>query len=46
MHEQNIECLFQSDLFYRDFFDVTWKAFTDYPIIRLNEYDGKKVSCV
>lgn len=32
-----------SDLFYRDFFDVTWKAFTDYPIKRLNEYDGKKV---
>ncbi|XP_076114479.1 EGF domain-specific O-linked N-acetylglucosamine transferase-like [Mytilus galloprovincialis] len=32
-----------SDLIYRDFFDVTWKAFTDYPVLRLSQYDGKKV---
>eukprot|EP00794_Sanderia_malayensis_P012818 gene12818-14131_t len=28
---------------YSDFFEDTWKAFTDHRIIRLNEYENKKV---
>ncbi|KAK3769696.1 hypothetical protein RRG08_004947 [Elysia crispata] len=28
---------------YGDFFSVTWKAFTDHPIIPLSDLDGKKV---
>lgn len=32
-----------SDMVYRDFFDITWKAFTDHPIIRLSAYDGRRV---
>jgi len=28
---------------YRDFFEDTWKAFTDYPIIRLDQYQRKKI---
>eukprot|EP00112_Aurelia_sp_Birch-Aquarium-sp1_P024077 Seg745.5 transcript_id=Seg745.5/GoldUCD/mRNA.D3Y31 product="EGF domain-specific O-linked N-acetylglucosamine transferase" protein_id=Seg745.5/GoldUCD/D3Y31 len=34
-----------SNMGYRDFFEDTWKAFTDYPIIRLDSYDKQKV-CV
>ena len=37
-------CSLQSSYGYGDFFSDTWKAFTRYPIIRLNEYDNKKVS--
>ena len=29
---------------YTDLFSETWKAFTDYPIIRLHEYDKKRVT--
>lgn len=29
---------------YTDLFSETWKAFTDYPIIRLHEYDNKRVT--
>jgi len=32
-----------STLPYRDFFSVTWKAFTKHPIIRLKDYAGKRV---
>ncbi|KAI8511526.1 hypothetical protein Bbelb_106260 [Branchiostoma belcheri] len=32
-----------SGLGYGDFFSDTWRAFSDYPIIHLKEYDGKKV---
>ncbi|CAH1785030.1 unnamed protein product [Owenia fusiformis] len=28
---------------YGDFFSDTWKAFTDYPVIHLKDFDGKKV---
>jgi tRNA U34 5-methylaminomethyl-2-thiouridine-forming methyltransferase MnmC len=31
---------------YMDLFAETWKAFTDYPIIRLHKYDKKTVSLV
>nr|XP_034305094.1 EGF domain-specific O-linked N-acetylglucosamine transferase isoform X2 [Crassostrea gigas] len=34
-----------STMGYSDLFSETWKAFTDYPIIRLHEYDKKRV-CV
>nr|XP_022298312.1 EGF domain-specific O-linked N-acetylglucosamine transferase-like [Crassostrea virginica] len=32
-----------STMGYTDLFSETWKAFTDYPIIRLHEYDKKRV---
>ncbi|XP_059152195.1 EGF domain-specific O-linked N-acetylglucosamine transferase-like [Physella acuta] len=32
-----------SPLPYGDFFSVTWKAFTDHPVIALKDLDGKKV---
>ncbi|XP_078596851.1 EGF domain-specific O-linked N-acetylglucosamine transferase-like [Branchiostoma floridae x Branchiostoma japonicum] len=32
-----------SGLGYGDIFSDTWKAFSDYPIIHLKEYDGKKL---
>lgn len=28
---------------YGDLFSTTWNAFTDHPVVHLNEYDGKKV---
>ena len=31
-------------MYYGDFFEVTWKAFSDHPVIYLKEYDGKRVS--
>lgn len=38
--------MLQSTMGYSDLFSETWKAFTDYPIIRLHEYDKKRVSLV
>ncbi|XP_033745660.1 EGF domain-specific O-linked N-acetylglucosamine transferase-like [Pecten maximus] len=32
-----------SPMFYNDLFSVTWKMFSDHPIIPLRDYDGKKV---
>ncbi|KAJ8301155.1 hypothetical protein KUTeg_020142 [Tegillarca granosa] len=32
-----------SPLIYRDLFEITWKAFSDYPVKRLQDYDGQKV---
>ncbi|KAH9500584.1 hypothetical protein Btru_076977 [Bulinus truncatus] len=32
-----------SSMPYGDFFSITWKAFTDYPLIALKDLDGKKV---
>jgi hypothetical protein len=29
---------------YGDFFGDTWKVFSNYPVIHLRDYDGRKVS--
>lgn len=39
-----IRIVLQSNMGYMDLFAETWKAFTDYPIIRLHQYDKKIVS--
>ena len=35
--------VFQSGMAYGDLFADTWKAFTDHPVRRLSDYDGKRV---
>ena len=34
---------FQSPMPYNDLFKESWRAFTDHPIKRLSDYDGKRV---
>ena len=34
---------FQSPMGYNDLFEESWRAFTDHPIKRLSDYDGKRV---
>jgi len=38
-----LRLLMQSSMGYGDLFADTWKAFTDYPIIHLKNFDTKKV---